>query len=90
MQLYWIQLRLALQQSSGLTKGIPMTEAITPQRFILLQMVAKFPGTAKTKLLGLKGVVDADLEYLVKYDLIRERNEGYNVTHLGQMALKRR
>lgn len=67
-----------------------MVETITPQRYIVLQMVAKFPDVSREKLLGLKGVTNEDLEYLLKYDLIRERREGgFRVSHLGQMALKR-
>jgi hypothetical protein len=52
--------------------------------------VAKYPDVSREKLLGLKGVTDADLAYLLQYDLIRERNPGcYRVSNFGQMALKR-
>ena len=67
-----------------------MVETITAQRMNLLQMVAKYPDVAREKLLGLKGVTDADLAYLLQHDLIREREPGrYRVSHFGQMALKR-
>ena len=67
-----------------------MVETITVVRLNLLQMVAKYPDVAQEKLLGLKGVTEADLAYLVQHDLIREREPGhYRVSHFGQMALKR-
>lgn len=67
-----------------------MVETITAQRLHILQMVAKFPDVHRDKLLALKGVTEADLAYLVQYDLIRERETGcYRVSHFGQMALKR-
>jgi len=68
----------------------PMVETITSVRMNLLQVVDKHPGVTRDKLLSLKGVSEADLAYLVQYDLIREREVGcYRVSHLGQMALKR-
>lgn len=67
-----------------------MVEAITNQRLHLLQMVAKYPDVQRDKLLSLKGVTEADLAYLLQYDLIREREAGcYRISHFGQMALKR-
>ena len=67
-----------------------MVETITAQRKNLLQMVANHPDVSREKLLGLKGVTDADLTYLEQHDLIREREPGhYRVSHFGQMALKR-
>jgi len=66
-----------------------MVETITALRMNLLQMVAKFPDTAREKLLGLKGVTAADLLYLEQHDLVREREGRYRVTHFGQLALKR-
>ena len=67
-----------------------MVETITVVRLNLLQMVAKYPDVAQEKLLGLKGITEADLAYLVQHDLIREREPGhYRVSHFGQMALKR-
>jgi hypothetical protein len=66
-----------------------MVETITPQRMVLLQMVAKYPDVAREKLLGLKGVTEADLAYLEQHDLIRSREGHYRVSHFGQMALKR-
>jgi hypothetical protein len=66
-----------------------MVETITALRMNLLQMVAKFPDVTRDRLLGLKGVTDADLAYLLQHDLIRERDGHCRVTHFGQMALKR-
>ena len=67
-----------------------MTEAITPLRLKLLRLVSEKPGITRTVLLGLPGVQPADVDYLVKLDLIHEREVGtYRVSHLGQMALKR-
>ena len=67
-----------------------MVETITALRMTLLQMVAKFPDVPRDKLLGLKGVTEADLAYLLQHDLIREREPGhFRVSHFGQMALKR-
>jgi hypothetical protein len=66
-----------------------MVETITAQRMNLLQMVAKYPDVSRAKLLGLKGVTEADLTYLEQHDLIRAREDRYRVSHFGQMALKR-
>lgn len=67
-----------------------MVETITPLRLNLLQLVAKYPDVTQEKLLGLKGVTEADLAYLVQHDLIREREPGrFRVSRFGQMALKR-
>lgn len=66
-----------------------MVETITALRMNLLQMVAKYPDVARDKLLGLKGVAEADLAYLLQHDLVREREGRLRATHLGQMALKR-
>ena len=67
-----------------------MVDMITPLRLSLLQTVAKHPDAPREKLLALKGVQPADLDYLIQHDLIREREVGcYRVSHFGQMALKR-
>jgi hypothetical protein len=67
-----------------------MVETITPQSLNLLRMVAKFPDVSREKLLGLKDISEADLTYLVRNDLIWEREPGhYRVSNFGQMALKR-
>ena len=66
-----------------------MVETITSQRMNLLQMVGKYPDVTRDKLLGLKGVTEADLAYLEQHDLVREREGRYRVSHFGQMALKR-
>lgn len=66
-----------------------MVETITVQRMALLQMVAKHPDVSRDRLLGLKGVTEADLAYLEQHDLLRERDGRCRISHLGQMALKR-
>lgn len=67
-----------------------MTETISPGRMALLQLIVKHPGVAREKLLTIKGVTEADLGYLLKLDLIREREIGqFRATHLGEMAVKR-
>ena len=67
-----------------------MVDALTPLRLSLLQVVARNPDAPREKLLALKGVQPADLDYLLQHDLIRDREPGrYRVTHLGQLALKR-
>ncbi|BDU71933.1 hypothetical protein [Mesoterricola silvestris] len=67
-----------------------MVDVITPLRLSLLLTVARHPDAAREKLLTLKGVQAADIDYLLQHDLIREREVGrYQVSRLGQMALKR-
>lgn len=66
-----------------------MVETITALRLHLLQMIAKYPDISRAKLLGIKGLTEADLAYLLQHDLVREREGRFRVTHFGQMALKR-
>jgi len=67
-----------------------VTETISPGRMALLQLIAKHPGVSRDKLLVIKGITEADLDYLLGLDLIREREAGrFRVTHLGEMAVKR-
>lgn len=67
-----------------------MVDVITPTRLSLLQVVARHPDALRDKLLALKGVQPADLDYLLQHDLVRESRPGcYRVTHFGQLALKR-
>ena len=66
-----------------------MADPITPRQKLLLQLVAKHPDVARDHLLK-AGAAEADLAYLERQDLIREREVGrYRVSHLGQQALKR-
>lgn len=66
-----------------------MTEPITSRQLILLQIVAKHPDVARDHLVK-AGATDADLAYLERHDLIREREIGhYRVSHMGQQVLKR-
>lgn len=66
-----------------------MTEAITARQLTLLQVVATHPDVARDHLVK-AGATDADLAYLERHDLIRERAIGrYRVSHLGQTVLKR-
>ena len=67
-----------------------MVDVITPQQVSLLQVVSRHPGAPRAKLLALKGVQDADLDYLLRHELIQEREVGcYRISHFGQMALTR-
>ena len=71
-------------------KETPMVDPITQLRLKLLQVVARNPDAPREKLLALKDVQPADLDYLIQHDLIRDREPGrYRVTHFGQMALNR-
>ncbi len=66
-----------------------MADPITPRQLMLLQLVANHPGVARDHLLK-AGAAEADLAFLERHDLIREREIGrYRATHLGQAALKR-
>lgn len=65
-------------------------EPITPLRLKLLRLVAEKPGVTRDILLSLPSLSAADVDYLVRLDLIRESGTGgYRISHLGQMALKR-
>jgi hypothetical protein len=66
-----------------------MADAISPRQLTLLQVVAKHPDVPRDHLVK-AGATDADLAYLERHDLIRERAVGrYRVSHLGQEVLKR-
>jgi hypothetical protein len=66
-----------------------MSEPITPRQLTLLQVVAKHPDVARDHLVK-AGASDADLAYLERHDLVRERAIGrYRVSHLGLEVLKR-
>lgn len=65
-------------------------EPITPLRLKLLRLVAEKPGVTRDILLNLPSLSAADVDYLVRMDLIRASGSGgYRISHLGQMALKR-
>jgi hypothetical protein len=56
---------------------------------MLLQLVARHPDVARDHLLK-AGASEADLSYLERQDLIRERAVGhYRASHMGQAVLKR-
>jgi hypothetical protein len=66
-----------------------VAEPISSRQLTLLQVVAKHPDVVRDHLVK-AGATDADLVYLERHDLIRERAIGhYRVTHLGQEVLKR-
>ena len=66
-----------------------MAEPISSRQLTVLQVVAKHPDVARDHLVK-AGATDADLAYLERHDLIRERAIGrYRVTHMGQEVLKR-
>ncbi len=67
-----------------------MVETISAVRLSLLQLVAKHPDVSREKLLTIKGITDADLNYLLQNDMIREREVGkYRVAHFGELVIKR-
>ncbi len=66
-----------------------MIDPISPRQLTLLQVVAKHPDVPRDHLIK-AGATDADLAYLERHDLIRERAIGrYRVSHMGQEVLKR-
>ncbi|GLH65922.1 hypothetical protein [Geothrix edaphica] len=66
-----------------------MVDAISSRQLTLLQVVAKHPDVARDHLVK-AGATDADLAYLERHDLIRERAIGrYRVSHMGLEVLKR-
>ena len=66
-----------------------MADPISSRQLLLLRLVAKHPDVARDHLVK-AGATDADLSYLERQDLIREREVGhFRVTHLGDMVLKR-
>ncbi len=67
-----------------------MTQTISPGRLALLQLIAKYPGVTKEKLLAIKGVSEVDLDYLISLELIQPREPGrYRSTHRGDMVVRR-
>ena len=67
-----------------------MTEVISAGRLALLKLIAKHPGVPKEKLLAIPGVGEADLDYLVSLDLVRQRESGrFHATHLGEKLVRR-
>jgi hypothetical protein len=66
-----------------------VVDAISSRQLTLLQVVAKHPDVARDHLVK-AGATDADLAYLERHDLIRERAIGrYRVSHMGLEVLKR-
>ncbi|MBI4913662.1 MAG: hypothetical protein HY823_13075 [Acidobacteria bacterium] len=69
---------------------LPLVRALSPGRIALLQLIVRFPGVPRVKLLAIPGVGDADLAYLVANDLIKLRNPArYHATHHGEIVGKR-
>jgi hypothetical protein len=67
-----------------------LTQALSPGRIALLQLIAKFPGVSKARLLAIKGVGEPDLEYLAANDLIKLRGSShYRATFHGETVGKR-
>ncbi len=67
-----------------------MTLAISAVRLSLLKLIAKHPGVPREKLLAIKGIGPADLDYLSSLDLIQEREAGcFRATHRGETVVKR-
>lgn len=70
--------------------ALPLTRALSPGRIALLQLIVKFPGVTKLKLLAIPGVHEADLAYLTANDLIKVREPArYRATHHGEIVGKR-
>ena len=69
---------------------LPLTRALSPGRIALLQLIVKFPGVPKLKLLAIPGVGESDLAYLTANDLIKVREPArYRATHHGEIVGKR-
>jgi hypothetical protein len=69
---------------------LPLTQALSPGRIALLQLIAKFPGVSKESLLAIRGVGEADLAYLTANDLIKMREPArFRATHQGETVGKR-
>jgi hypothetical protein len=70
--------------------ALPLTRALSPGRIALLQLIVKFPGVTRLKLLEIPGVGEADLAYLTANDLIKVRDiVRYRATHHGEIVGKR-
>ena len=70
--------------------GIPPRRALSPGRIALLQLIVKFPGVTRLKLLAIPGVGEADLAYLTTNGLIKLREPArYHSTHHGEIVGKR-
>ncbi len=68
----------------------PVRQALSPGRIALLQLIARFPGVSKVKLLEIKGVMEADLAYLTSNGLIQVREPArYRATYQGETVSKR-
>lgn len=65
-----------------------MVEVITVQQWKLLQLISKHPGVTRAQLLTAGAGADG-IAYLEKQDMIRERDGKLQVSHFGEMALKR-
>lgn len=80
----------ALRVPRSKDPGMPLTRALSPGRIALLQLIVKFPGVTKLKLLAIPGVGEADLAYLTANDLIKVRDIArYRATHHGEIVGKR-
>ncbi len=67
-----------------------MTLAISALRLNLLRIIAKHPGVPQAKLLAIRGVTQADLDYLTALELIQAREAGaFRATHRGETVVKR-
>lgn len=74
----------------ALDPKLGLAQALSPGRIALLQLIAKFPGVSKVRLLAIPGVGEADLAYLVTNDLIKVREPArYRATFHGETVGKR-
>ena len=66
-----------------------MPEPITKIQLAILAYVKKIPNVTREQLLAVK-VSAADIQYLERHDMIREREVGhYRIAHFGEMVLTR-
>ena len=79
-----------LRNSRAKDGGLPLSIALSPGRIALLQLIVKFPGVSRAKLLTIPGITLADLDYLAANDLIKPRPPAqFRATHHGEIVGKR-
>lgn len=67
-----------------------MVDVITARQLAILKWVSKHPGIRREQLLELKDITPADLAYLEKHDMIREREVScFRISHFGERVLNR-
>ena len=70
--------------------ALPLTQALSPGRIALLQLIATFLDTPKAKLLAIPGVKESDLAYLSTNGLIQLWGPAnYRATYNGKVVSAR-